>query len=83
MLSSLTNLVKTLSFLLREYKQKGQGAGCTAITNKSGTQVPIRFPISLISWRRRIDLSVLFLGCENEGLEVQHLGCLVYLIKRR
>ncbi|XP_062212891.1 uncharacterized protein LOC133913691 [Phragmites australis] len=78
-----TNLVKTLCFLLREYKQKGQRAGCTAITNKSGTQVPVRFPIALISWRRRSDPSVLFLGCEKEGLEVQHLGCLVYLIKTK
>ncbi|KAL6636600.1 hypothetical protein ACP70R_024172 [Stipagrostis hirtigluma subsp. patula] len=74
------NLVKTLSFLLREYKQKN---GCTFITNKSGTQVPVKFPISLISWRRRIDPSVLFQGCENEGLEVQHLGHLVYLIKKK
>ncbi|TVU43873.1 hypothetical protein EJB05_03293 [Eragrostis curvula] len=77
------NLVKTLSFLLRDYKPKGQGVGCTTITNKSGTQVPVRFPMSLISWRRRIDPSVLFLGCENEGLEVQHLGYLVYLIQKK
>ncbi|KAK3148880.1 hypothetical protein QOZ80_3AG0209910 [Eleusine coracana subsp. coracana] len=77
------NLVKTLSFLLREYKPQGQGAGCTTITNKSGTQVPVRFPMSLISWRRRVDPSVLFLGCESEGLEVQHLGYLVYLIQKK
>ncbi|TVU44311.1 hypothetical protein EJB05_03747, partial [Eragrostis curvula] len=77
------NLVKTLSFLLRDYKPKGEGVGCTTITNKSGTQVPVRFPMSLISWRRRIDPSVLFLGCENEGLEVQHLGYLVYLIQKK
>ncbi|GJN22805.1 hypothetical protein PR202_gb10404 [Eleusine coracana subsp. coracana] len=64
------NLVKTLSFLLREYKPQG-------------TQVPVRFPMSLISWRRRVDPSVLFLGCESEGLEVQHLGYLVYLIQKK
>ncbi|KAL6894382.1 hypothetical protein ACP4OV_008480 [Aristida adscensionis] len=30
------NLVKTVSFLLREYKQNGHRAGCTTITDKSG-----------------------------------------------
>ncbi|WVZ61127.1 hypothetical protein U9M48_011047 [Paspalum notatum var. saurae] len=75
-------LVKTLCFLLKEYKQRGQKPVRTTITNKSGTQVPVTFPIALISWRQRIDPSALFLGCQNEGMEVQHLGYFVYLIKK-
>jgi hypothetical protein len=34
------NLVGTLSFLLREYRPRGQSVGSTTITNKSGTWLP-------------------------------------------
>lgn len=76
------NLVKTASFLLKEYKKTSEKAGCTTITDKSGTQVPARSPMFLMSWRRRIgkDQSLFFTGCEKAGLEVRHLGDLVYLI---
>lgn len=78
------NLVKTLSFLLKEYKQNGQNVGCTTITTKSGTQVPKKSPMFLMSCRRRIgkDQSLFFEACETAGLEVQHLGDLVYLINK-
>lgn len=42
------------------------------------------YPAFLMSWRRRIgkeDESLFFNGCENAGLEVQHLGSRVYCIK--
>uniref|UniRef100_A0A0E0KKZ2 Methyltransferase small domain-containing protein n=1 Tax=Oryza punctata TaxID=4537 RepID=A0A0E0KKZ2_ORYPU len=79
------NLARTLSFLLKEYKGCSQNAGSsasTAITNKSGTEVPVKFPMFLMSCRRRIgkDQSLFFEECEKAGLEVQHLGDLVYLI---
>ncbi|KAF8757381.1 hypothetical protein HU200_010898 [Digitaria exilis] len=76
------NLVKTVSFLLKEYKKTSEKAGCTTITDKSGTQVPAKSPMFLMSWRRRIgkDQSLFFTGCESAGLEVRHLGDLVYLI---
>ncbi|KAF8708649.1 hypothetical protein HU200_030029 [Digitaria exilis] len=76
------NLVKTVSFLLKEYKKISEKAGCTTITDKSGTQVPAKSPMFLMSWRRRIgkDQSLFFTGCESAGLEVRHLGDLVYLI---
>ncbi|KAF0912289.1 hypothetical protein E2562_013970 [Oryza meyeriana var. granulata] len=76
------NLTRTLSFLLKEYNGSTQNAGSTAITNKSGTQVPVKFPMFLMSWRRRIgkDWCLFFEECKKAGLEVQHLGDLVYLI---
>lgn len=77
------NLVKTLCFLLGEYKQKGQEPVHTTIRNKSGTEVPATFPIALISWQKRADPSPLLLGCENESMEVQHLGYFVHLIKKK
>ncbi|WVZ61118.1 hypothetical protein U9M48_011039 [Paspalum notatum var. saurae] len=79
------NLVKTVSFLLNEYKQKGHKADCITITDKSGTQVTARSPMFLMSWRRRIgkDQSLFFAGCEKAGLGVQHLGDLVYLISNK
>lgn len=43
-------------------------------------------PSFLMSWRRRIgkeEESIFFNGCENDGLEVQHLGSRVYCIKPR
>ncbi|KAG8061598.1 hypothetical protein GUJ93_ZPchr0003g18226 [Zizania palustris] len=79
------NLVKTLSFLLKEYKGSSQNDGSKAITTKSGTQVPLKLPMFLMSWRRRIgkDQSLFFEACEKASLEVQHLGDLVYLIKEK
>ncbi|GJM97120.1 hypothetical protein PR202_ga14023 [Eleusine coracana subsp. coracana] len=79
------NLVKTLSFLLKEYKQNVQKTGCVTITDKSGTQIPAKTPMFLMSWRRRIgkDQSLFFTGCETAGMEVQHVGDLVYLISIR
>ncbi|KAM0860489.1 hypothetical protein ACQ4PT_046510 [Festuca glaucescens] len=79
------NLIKTLSFLLKESDLNGQRAGCTNITTKSGEQVVMRYPMFLMSWRRRIgkDQSIFFEGCEKAGLEVQHLGDLVYLINKK
>ncbi|XP_006650829.2 EEF1A lysine methyltransferase 3 [Oryza brachyantha] len=76
------NLVRTLSFILKEHKGSSQNTGNTAITNKSGTQVPVKFPMFLMSWRRRIgkDWCLFFEECKKAGLEVQHLGDLVYLI---
>ncbi|OEL15278.1 hypothetical protein BAE44_0023702 [Dichanthelium oligosanthes] len=76
------NLVKTVSFLLKGYNKTSEKAGCTTITDKSGTQVPAKSPMFLMSWRRRIgkDQSLFFTGCEHAGLEVHHLGDLVYLI---
>ncbi|RLN39674.1 methyltransferase-like protein 23 [Panicum miliaceum] len=77
------NLVKTVYFLLKEYKKSSEKAGCSTITDKSGTQVPAKSPMFLISWRRRIgkDQSLFFTRCEDAGLEVRHLGDLVYLIR--
>ncbi|PAN44212.1 hypothetical protein PAHAL_9G025600 [Panicum hallii] len=77
------NLVKTVYFLLKEYKKSSEKAGCSTITDKSGTQVPAKSPMFLISWRRRIgkDQSLFFTRCEDAGLEVCHLGDLVYLIR--
>ncbi|KQK12371.1 methyltransferase-like protein 23 [Brachypodium distachyon] len=79
------NLITTLSFLLKESEHNSQGAGCTNITTKSGVQVVARYPMFLMSWRRRIgkDQSLFFEGCEKAGLEVQHLGDLVYLINQK
>ncbi|XP_003563258.1 methyltransferase-like protein 23 [Brachypodium distachyon] len=79
------NLITTLSFLLKESEDNSQGAGCTNITTKSGIQVVARYPMFLMSWRRRIgkDQSLFFEGCEKAGLEVQHLGDLVYLINNK
>uniref|UniRef100_A0A0D9W0X5 Methyltransferase small domain-containing protein n=1 Tax=Leersia perrieri TaxID=77586 RepID=A0A0D9W0X5_9ORYZ len=76
------NLTKTLSFLLRGYTGSSQNAGSTTITSKSETQVPVKFPMFLMSWRRRIgkDQSLFLEAFEKAGLEVQHLGELVYLI---
>lgn len=43
-------------------------------------------PTFLMSWRRRIgkeDESLFFTGCEDAGLEVEHLGSRVYCVKPR
>jgi hypothetical protein len=51
----------------------------------AGEQVVVTYPMFLMSWRRRIgkDQSIFFEGCEKAGLEVQHLGDLVYLINKK
>ncbi|KAF7075925.1 hypothetical protein CFC21_080656 [Triticum aestivum] len=79
------NLITTLSFLLEESDLNSQKSVCTNITTKAGTQVAARHPMFLMSWRRRIgkDQSIFFDGCEKAGLEVQHLGDLVYLINKK
>ncbi|KAM0884128.1 hypothetical protein ACQ4PT_031199 [Festuca glaucescens] len=79
------NLIKTLSFLLKESDLNRQRAVCTNITTKSGEQVVVTYPMFLMSWRRRIgkDQSIFFEGCEKAGLEVRHLGDLVYLINKK
>uniref|UniRef100_A0ACD5WD96 Uncharacterized protein n=1 Tax=Avena sativa TaxID=4498 RepID=A0ACD5WD96_AVESA len=79
------NLITTLSFLLKDSDHNGQKGLCTNITIKSGVQVVARYPMFLMSWRRRIgkDQSIFFEGCEKAGLEVQHLGDLVYLINKK
>uniref|UniRef100_A0ACD6A9Y5 Uncharacterized protein n=1 Tax=Avena sativa TaxID=4498 RepID=A0ACD6A9Y5_AVESA len=79
------NLITTLSFLLKDSDHNGQKGVCANITTKSGEQVVARYPMFLMSWRRRIgkDQSIFFEGCEKAGLEVQHLGDLVYLINKK
>ncbi|PIN08026.1 putative N2,N2-dimethylguanosine tRNA methyltransferase [Handroanthus impetiginosus] len=78
------NLIKTLSFLLNSYKPKA-----SAVTWKNDEQndaCPLTRPSFLMSWRRRIgkeDESLFFTGCEEAGLEVDHLGSRVYCIKQR
>ncbi|XP_039825851.1 protein N-terminal and lysine N-methyltransferase EFM7-like isoform X2 [Panicum virgatum] len=79
------NLVKTVYFLLKEYKKSSEKSGCSTITDKSGTQVPAKSPMFLISWRRRIgkDQLLFFTRCKNAGLEVHDLGDLVYLVRMK
>lgn len=67
------NLIKTLCFLLNSYKPQ------EALT--ATQELPL--PAFLMSWRRRIgkeEESLFFTGCENAGLQVQHLGSRVYCI---
>lgn len=71
-------LIKTLSFLLRSYQPAGN-----ANTSSQNEQDGLPYPAFLMSWRRRIgkdDESLFFKGCEDAGLEVQHLGSRVYCI---
>ncbi|KAJ8753904.1 hypothetical protein K2173_000158 [Erythroxylum novogranatense] len=75
-----TNLIKTLSFLLKSYKPN-----CERAENelKAETFAGLPKPAFLMSWRRRIgkeDESIFFTGCEIAGLEVRHLGNRVYCI---
>ncbi|CAN6472664.1 unnamed protein product [Victoria cruziana] len=70
------NLVKTVSFLLKSYKLKGDDMA-------SGTEVQPPKPSFLMSWKRRIgreDESLFFSGCEACGLRVEHLGSRIYCI---
>ncbi|XP_044488278.1 protein N-terminal and lysine N-methyltransferase efm7 [Mangifera indica] len=75
------NLIKSLSFLLKSYKPKDESKG----NEQNNVKLPgLPYPAFLMSWRRRIgkeDESLFFSGCENDGLEVKHLGSRVYCIK--
>ncbi|WCJ25118.1 S-adenosyl-L-methionine-dependent methyltransferases superfamily protein [Euphorbia peplus] len=79
------NLIKSLSFLLKSYKPKKDKI-VTASEENGGTCLELARPAFLMSWRRRIgkeDESLFFNGCENAGLEVEHLGSRVYCIRCR
>nr|KAJ0203444.1 hypothetical protein LSAT_V11C500283120 [Lactuca sativa] len=70
------NLIKTLCFLLNSYKPRE-----TVAVSHEAQGVPQ--PAFLMSWRRRIgkeEESLFFTGCENAGLQVQHLGSRVYCV---
>lgn len=80
-----SNLIETLSFLLKSYKPRNDQV-VTANEQNEGTFMELPRPAFLMSWRRRIgkeDESLFFTGCEVAGLEVQHLGSRVYCIKPR
>ncbi|KAL7265542.1 hypothetical protein ACSBR1_003342 [Camellia fascicularis] len=81
------NLIKTLSFLLKSYKARLDELVSLRNNEQNGeTCLGLPCPAFLMSWRRRIgkeDESLFFNGCENAGLEVQHLGSRVYCIKPR
>ncbi|XP_051114230.1 protein N-terminal and lysine N-methyltransferase EFM7 isoform X2 [Andrographis paniculata] len=65
------NLIKSLSFLLKSSKTKASGGTGAAF---------------LMSWRRRIgkeEESIFFSGCEEAGLQVEHIGSRVYCIRAR
>lgn len=75
------NLIKTLFFLLKSYQTKGN---IKSPQNEQDGGLPC--PAFLMSWRRRIgkdDETLFFKGCENAGMEVQHLGSRVYCITSR
>ncbi|KAK8685308.1 hypothetical protein V6N13_041312 [Hibiscus sabdariffa] len=80
------NLIKSLSFLLKSYKPKDDKAAPVGNDQSSGTCMGLPAPAFLMSWRRRIgkeDESLFFTGCENAGLQVEHIGSRVYCIKPR
>ncbi|VFQ71208.1 unnamed protein product [Cuscuta campestris] len=77
------NLIKTLTFLLRAYTPEvadSEPRDC----QQHGLVSALPRPAFLMSWRRRIgkeDELLFFSGCEEAGLEVNHLGSRVYCIK--
>ncbi|XP_010044105.2 protein N-terminal and lysine N-methyltransferase EFM7 isoform X2 [Eucalyptus grandis] len=78
-------LITTLCFLLKNYKPRADRADVME-TSQKGSYVGIPQPAFLMSWRRRIgkeDESLFFNGCEDAGLEVEHIGSRVYCIKPR
>ncbi|KAL8504809.1 hypothetical protein ACS0TY_016122 [Phlomoides rotata] len=79
------HLIKSLSFLLKSYKPKASDdVSCTSTGLKDSC--PLTRPAFLMSWRRRIgkeEESMFFKGCEEAGLEVDHLESRVYCIKLR
>ncbi|CAL0324715.1 unnamed protein product [Lupinus luteus] len=78
------NLIQTISFLLKCYKPRDRKASSpTPEDEKTAGDVVLPWPAFLMSWRRRIgkeDELLFFNGCENAGLEVQHIGSRVYCI---
>ncbi|KAL2902121.1 Protein N-terminal and lysine N-methyltransferase EFM7 [Bienertia sinuspersici] len=73
------NLIKTLSFLLKAYEPKQNMKKSPQNEQDCG----LHYPAFLMGWRRRIgkdDEALFFKGCEDAGLEVQHLGLRVYCI---
>ncbi|KAL3830536.1 hypothetical protein ACJIZ3_019338 [Penstemon smallii] len=79
------NLIKSLSFLLKSYTPKAS-EGVSQRNEGQLDACPLTRPAFLMSWRRRIgkeDESLFFTGCEEAGLEVNHLGSRVYCIKPR
>ncbi|OIW00843.1 hypothetical protein TanjilG_12247 [Lupinus angustifolius] len=78
------NLIQTISFLLKSYKPRHTKAlSPTREDEKNAGDVVLPWPAFLMSWRRRIgkeDELLFFNGCENAGLEVQHIGSRVYCI---
>ncbi|KAF8103772.1 hypothetical protein N665_0185s0044 [Sinapis alba] len=81
------NLIKSLSFLLKSYKPKDTNAVRPAECKLNGEESDLLpLPVFLMSWRRRIgkeDESLFFIGCQEAGLDVKHLGNRVYCINLR
>ncbi|WOL00716.1 protein-lysine methyltransferase METTL21C [Canna indica] len=75
------NLIKTLCFLLNEYKAKDKKAG-KRVLPISGKEVQVQWPFFLMSWRRRLggEERLFFTGCEDASLTVLDLGSRVYCI---
>ncbi|KAL0344464.1 UNVERIFIED_CONTAM: hypothetical protein Sradi_4277700 [Sesamum radiatum] len=79
------NLIKSLSFLLNSYRPKASESVAQRDDGQTDS-CPLTRPSFLMSWRRRIgkeEESLFFTGCEEAGLEVDHLGSRVYCIKPR
>lgn len=79
-----SNLIKSLSFLLKSYKPKDSQVGHLTKNKQGEGTAGLPWPAFLMSWRRRIgkeDETLFFTSCENAGLEVEHLGSRVYRIK--
>ncbi|XP_017248516.1 uncharacterized protein LOC108219533 isoform X2 [Daucus carota subsp. sativus] len=80
------NLIKTLLFLLQTHKSNSDESVQRRNDRDNVEYTGAARPSFLMSWRRRIgkeEESIFFKGCENAGLEVQHLGSRVYCIKPR
>lgn len=80
------NLIKSLSFLLNSYKPKPSESVARRDDDDQTDSCAHTRPSFLMSWRRRIgkeEESLFFTGCEEAGLEVDHLGSRVYCIKPR
>ncbi|KAH9736512.1 S-adenosyl-L-methionine-dependent methyltransferases superfamily protein [Citrus sinensis] len=81
-----SNLIKSLSVLLKSYKPKDSQVGHLTKNEQGEGTEGLPWPAFLMSWRRRIgkeDETLFFTSCENAGLEVKHLGSRVYCIKLR
>ncbi|KAK1266649.1 hypothetical protein QJS04_geneDACA015369 [Acorus gramineus] len=81
-------LIKTLSFLLKSYKPKLKDTNPRSlcfekIVGVPGKDVQLRWPVFLMSWRRRIgkeDEALFSNGCEDAGLVVEHINSRVFCI---